>query len=167
MKFLRKLFFMSFFLYSANFALAKDVVFYCVQNLDASENAFEITIRVEDFIFDYLFDSGLVVSNLSAESNELSVWQNVETVKNALENQSEYILIVNLTYDKNETTDKKTNKKFAQVEEIQYSLFSLEKNALVFEKNKKIAKSNTKNDLLQRIEKANNNIMRSLVWKLK
>lgn len=166
MKLSRKLFFISFFIYFANFAFAKNVVFSCVQNLDASENAVEITIRLEDFVFDYLFDSGFVASNLPAKSNELSVLQNIEAVKDALENDSEYILIINATYSKDAVTDKRTGEKFARLEQIQYSFFSLEKNALVFQKDVKIAKSNTKKDLLKHIEKSNANIMRNMLRKV-
>lgn len=167
MRIWKKFFLFTFALFFSNYIFAKNIVFSCIQNTEAPENARNITLVLEDYVFDLLFDYGLIASNVPLTSNTVSLIENVNAVCNALENDSDYILIINATYAEEVFIDKMTGSKTAALEKLKYSLFSLEKNKFIYTASAKISKSKTKKDLVKKLEKANTAIMKNLIHKIK
>lgn len=162
MKFLKKSFVTIVVLFFSNFVFAKNLVFLCVQNLNAPKEADKMTFVIEDLIFSSLFDTGIIASNVPFMSNDADVYENIKLVSNSLESSTEYILIINLDYESETFTDKKTGEKIAQIKRIKYSLFNTEEKKLAPIKSASFKKTKSKNEFWNTIEKENKNIVQNL-----
>lgn len=163
---IKKLGAICFTFFVASFAFSENVVFTCIENTDAFENASQITVKIEDYIFDSLFNVGFIASNVPASKNNADVTENINAVNNALENKVDYIIIVNLDYASTACIDTRTNEKFAHLNKITYSLFNVADNKIVYTKHANLGNTKTKKELIEKIEKINKNMMKAVTKKM-
>lgn len=166
MKRLKRLFLLSMFVAVCNFAWAENVIFYCVQNTEAYEKAGEITTRLEDFVFDALFDSGLIAGNIPFTVNDDTVSDSIAEAQKLLENPSDYLIIIRLTYSDKPSVDKKTYEKFAVIEKLEYALFNVKTEKVVFHKNTNVSHADTKSASLKKLEKLSSAVIKQVTTKI-
>lgn len=167
MKIWKKTIVLACVVFFSNYVFAKNIVFSCVQNIQAPENSDKISYIIEDSIFSSLFDAGLIVGNIPIRSNEESILENIAVVNKQLENKSEYILLIKIDYAKEPFVDRQTEEKVPHVEKMHYILFDVDKNKILYEKSLRIAKTKTKKDLVRKLEKENKKIMEAVTKKVK
>lgn len=153
-------------IFCSMYAFSENILFCCVLNEDATENATEITIRFEDYIFSSCFELGLIAGNAPSIRDSRDTSEIITSLEKVSENPSEYILIIKAHYNKDASVDQRTQEKFAQLAKVSYTLFSVITSETVFTKNVTFSTSKTKSDLLKQIEKVNTNVMKTVAKKI-